>query len=218
MKRFDDLCLAIHKDTSGFGICGMSFFDGKPLVVGPASKDPDAKRGHIMGGFAKGYKLHVWATEDRRIPVFSVQSLNRGEQPVAEAMVAHLPMLSNRSLVLADSNYDFTQLYTLLAGKNAALLVEPRGIAKHPKSVAQAGPHRREMLAEWEDPDSLARLVYKQRIHVEGILSNLTSCSEGLGPLPAWVRGLPRVRHWVGIKIILYHMKLNARRGKKNVA
>ena len=217
-QRFDDLCQAIHEDAAGRGTAGMSFFDGKPLVVGPASKDPEAKRGHIMGGFAKGYKLHIWGTLDRRIPVFSVQSLNRGEQPVAEAMVAFLPLLSDRALVLADSNYDFAALYSLLAARNGALLVKPRGIAKHPKTLAQAGPYRREMLTQWQDPSRLAPMVYKQRIHVEGILSNLTCCSEGLGPLPAWVRGLRRVRRWVGIKIILYHMRLNARHKEKSLA
>src|SRR2546423_5130936 len=38
--------------------------DGKPLVVGGCSKDPDADRGRAAGGFARGYKLHaVWGEE-----------------------------------------------------------------------------------------------------------------------------------------------------------
>jgi hypothetical protein len=35
--------------------------DGKPLPVGGASHDPDARNGHGAGKIAKGYKLHaVW--------------------------------------------------------------------------------------------------------------------------------------------------------------
>jgi len=217
MARFERLCQAVHQQSAGSGSATeLSYLDGKPLVVGPASKDPDAKRGHIMGGFAKGYKLHVWATEDRRIPVFSVQSLNRGEQPVAEVMAQFMPMFSDRALVLADSNYDSSILYTKLAARNAALLVKPRGFAKHPKTREQSGPYRREMLARWQNALPLVRMVYKQRIYVEGILSSLTCHAGGLGPLPAWVRGLRRVRRWVGVKIILYHMRLRWQQTQKS--
>jgi hypothetical protein len=212
MERCQRLLEKVHREAAGNPELGaLSFLDGKPLTVGPASKDPDAKRGHIMGGFAKGYKLHVWVTEDRRMPVFSVQSLNRGEQPVAEAMTQCMPMFSDQALVLADSNYDSTRLYNALAQRNAALLVKPRGIARHPKTREQSGPYRREMVDLWDRMPALPRLVYKQRIHVEGALSNLTSSGGGLGPLPAWVRGLPRVTRWVGSKIILYHMRLRAK-------
>jgi len=203
----------VHEESASVHtVTALSYLDGKPLTVGVASKDPDAKRGHVMGGFAKGYKLHAWVTEDRRIPVFSVQSLNRGEQPVAEEMVRHMPVFSARSLVLADSSYDSTALYNLLAAKNAALLVKPRGIARHPKTREQSGPYRREMVDLWDKTPALPRMVYKGRIHVEGSLSNLTCYGGGLGPLPAWVRGLERVTRWVGCKIILYHMRLRTRK------
>ena len=40
-----------------------AFLDGKPLVVGGATKDPDARYGRAACGMAKGYKLHtVWST------------------------------------------------------------------------------------------------------------------------------------------------------------
>ena len=211
-KRCLDILQAVHLKTAQIDQpTSLSYLDGKPLVVGAASKDLDAKSGHVMGGFAKGYKLHIWATQDRRIPLFSVQSLNRGEQPVAEAMIAHMPLLSDQSLVLADSNYDATKLYHALAQRNGALLVKPRGFAKHPKTLEQSGPYRREALALWTTLAPVARMVYKERIHVEGVLSNLTCYAGGLGPLPAWVRTISRVRQWVGAKIILYHVRLRLR-------
>jgi Transposase DDE domain len=209
---------ALHRRTSASASpTAISYFDGKPLIVGAASRDPEALRGHIMGGFAKGYKLHAWVTQDRRIPVFSVQSLNRGEPLVAQAMAESLPMMSGRAMVLADSNYDSTELYKALARKNAALLVRPRGFAKHPTTLRQAGPFRRAMLGVWQEMPGWAKMVYRQRIHVEGTFSNLTCPAHGLGPLPAWVRRLPRVTRWVGIKIILYHVRLMAQRGVKKL-
>ena len=207
----------MHEESAGIQTAtALSYLDGKPLTVGVASKDPDARRGHVMGGFAKGYKLHAWVTEDRRVPVFSVQSLNRGEQPVAEALVEHMPMFPDRALVLADSSYDSVAIYNRLAARNAALLVKPRGIARHPKTRKQSGPYRREMVDLWDKTPGLPRMVYKARIHVEGAPSNLTCYGGGLGPLPAWVRTLPRVTRWVGCKIILYHVRLRTKWNAKS--
>jgi hypothetical protein len=212
-RRCQQILQAVHAETARLGWpATVSYLDGKPLTVGVASKDWEAKRGHVMGGFAKGYKVHVWATEDRRIPVFSVQSLNRHESPVAEAMLAQVPVLSDQAVILADSNYDATRLYGAAAARNGALVVKPRGIAKHPKTLEQSGPYRREAIAQWgEARQPVVRMVYKDRIKVEGILSSLTCYGGGLGPLPAWVRTLKRVTRWVGIKIILYHVRLTLR-------
>ena len=41
------------------------YLDGKPLTVSPVSKDPQAARGKITGGFAKGYKLYAFVNEQR---------------------------------------------------------------------------------------------------------------------------------------------------------
>jgi hypothetical protein len=195
----------------------ISYLDGKPLVVGVASKDCQARRGHVMGGFAKGYKLHAWVTSDRRIPVWSVESLNRGEQPVACAIAAVMPRLSSDSLVMADQAYDGHELYNALAAHDGMLLVEPRGYSQHRVTRSQMGPVRREALSLWQRLPGLARYVYRQRIHVEGCFSNLCSYGGGLGPLPAWVRTLDRVRRWVGAKIILYHARLIAQKIFKGV-
>ena len=46
---------------------------------------------------------------------------------------------------------------------------------------------------------------------IERVFGHLT-CTPGLlGPLPAFVRGLARVRRWVGAKICLYHARESAR-------
>jgi hypothetical protein len=211
--RCQRLLQALQNDLSAIATpTTVSYLDGKPLVVGVASKDPQARRGHVMGGFAKGYKLHAWVTSDRRIPVWSVESLNRGEQPVACALAAYMPKLPSHALVMADQNYDGHDLYTVLAAKDGMLLVKPRGDAQHPVTRRQMGPVRREALAAWRQMPALAHYVHKQRIHVEGCFSNLGSFGGGLGPLPAWVRTLDRVRRWVGAKINIYHARCLAKK------
>src|ERR1051326_2635296 len=191
--RFRRLLEMIDQDLRGtVDLSGLSYLDGKPLTVGPASVDPEAKRGHIMGGFAKGYKLHLWADARRKIACWCVDSLNVAEPKVAEALVAHMPLFSDKALVLADANYDTQGVYEALAARNAALLSKPRGMdldhiaswaqARHPKSKPSR-PIRREALEAWKRLPGWAAWLYKDRIHVEGTLSNLCSFAGGLGPL-----------------------------------
>jgi hypothetical protein len=213
-ERFQILLQMIHFDILGpFSVGGRSYFDGKPLVVGVASSDPDAKRGHVMGGFAKGYKLHVWADENRKIAYWCVDSLNVDEKVAAEAIIAQMPMFTSQAMVLADANYDTQGMYEALAEKNAGLLTKPRGMdldhveqwaqSRHPKNKPSR-PVRQEALDTWEKNPGWSAWLYKDRINVEGTLSNLCSFAGGLGPLPSWVRRLHRVRRWVGAKIIIY--------------
>jgi hypothetical protein len=119
------ILLQVHRELAGdLTAAAISYLDGKPLTVGVASKDRDAARGHVMGGFAKGYKLHAWMSEDRRIPLWCLTPLNRGEVPIARLLVEqiHQP-LSERSLTLADSNYDAYDLHKELDACGGRLLV-----------------------------------------------------------------------------------------------
>jgi len=229
--RFDQLLARIHQDLAGaLDPADGGLLDGKPLVVGVASKDRDATRGRVMGGFAKGYKLHVWTTMDRRFVLWSVQPLHVAEQVVAEALIVRLPGFNDRALTLADGNYDSQRLYEALEQKNGGLLAKPRGMdLQHPEpwQAQQAalhlknkggGPVRAAAMAGWKALPEAAAFVYRDRIHVEGTLSNLCSFGGGLGSLPAWVRGLKRVRRWVGVKIILYHARLHGLAALKSVA
>ena len=67
---------------------------------------------------AKGYKYHAWATEDGRIPVWSVMPLNVSEKTVAGEMLRYGRA---SGIVLADSNYDAGWLYD--AVENDAIVV-----------------------------------------------------------------------------------------------
>jgi hypothetical protein len=221
-----DACQAIlqrvHEDLAARGIVTpLGYIDGKPILVSAVSKDPDAARGHVSGGYAKGYKLHAYITESRRIAVWCVSPLNTDEKTVArELLLPHLPPpLDPRcSLTLADSNYDAAPLYkavdaysdgghALLAPVRGKQFVGPEG--RHPTTLREMGPQRRAALALWQQHPDLVRYVMEQRNNAEGVFSVLAMVL-GLHALPSFVRRIHRVRPWIGAKIILYHSRLLA--------
>lgn len=199
----------VHEELARAGVVmPVSFVDGKPLLVSPVSKDPDARRGHVTGGFGKGYKLHAVVTEDRRIVVWSVTALNVHETHVAEAMCEYLPPQLRDALLLADGNYDAADFHKRVERTGARLVVPLRGMAEHPVTLRQMGAARREHITLTQAHPALVKYVLNWRTQVERTFSTLTCTGGGLGPLPAWVRRLARIRRWVGCKIVLYHARL----------
>jgi hypothetical protein len=228
-ERNQRLLQLVHDELSGRSDvpARLLYVDGKPLLVSPVSKDKDARRGRVSGGFAKGYKLHAIVTAaDRRIVAWSVMPLNVAEQSVALELASHLPPLLPGALTLGDSNYDSAPLHKRLAAGSAfpdddprlALLTPLKGQDRvgpeghNPQTLREMGPQRRAALALWERHPTLAWFVLEQRLEIERTFGVLCSFAGGLNGLPPWVRGLPRVRRWVGAKIILYHARLTAQR------
>jgi hypothetical protein len=207
----------VHEDLAEVHLASpVSYLDGKPLLVSPVSKDRDARRGRVSGGFAKGYKLHAWATEDGRVPLFSVTALHAGECPVAEVLCKLLPPLPHEALVLADTNYDDRDLHKRINARGGVLVSPLKGAGKypaterrHPVTLRQMGPGRRELLQAWARTPGLVRHVLKGRLRVENTFSRLAF--EGLGHLPPFVRGIERVTRWAGGKLILYHAMLRCK-------
>lgn len=184
---------------------GVSFIDGRALPVGANSKDPDALAGRAPGGFARGYKLHVWAAEDGRIPVWSVMPLNVNEKPVAHEMLRYRYA---DALVLADGEYDSRALYDAVAEDGGHLLtplVRNAGKGHVPQSAV-----RNAAAEAWR---GIAGYVYRDRQSVERIFAQVSGFGGGLTGLAPWVRTLPRVRRWIGAKLIIYHARWNLRRG-----
>jgi hypothetical protein len=206
----------VHEDLAANGLAGaVGYLDGKPLTVSAVSKDPDARGGHVTGGYAKGYKLHAYVTEDRRIRVWSVTPLPVAEQGVAVALCPHLPAAPPDALVMADGNYDSAPLHKALGAAGRCLLTplkaqgRVKGGRHHPVTLRQMGPARRAAVAADKACPGTKRLLLRQRNNVEGVFSVL-ACVGLLGALPAFVRRLDRVRRWTGSKIILYHARLLA--------
>lgn len=181
----------------------LAFIDGKPLPVGDNSKDPDAHWGRGAGGLAKGYKLHaVWSTGV--LPeTWEVTPLNTSEKEVAKRLVEQLHY---RGYLLADGEYDASYLYDA-AYAHGYQMVSPCRKAKNPG----CGKH-------YQSPQRLRSLellrstfgqeLYKARAQIERSFGNATSFAGGLAPLPAWVRGLERVRTWIWAKMLINAVRI----------
>jgi DDE family transposase len=199
----------VHNDLAKIGVAvPVSFMDGKPLLVSPVSKDPDARYGHVTGGFGRGYKLHAFVTEDKRIVVWSVTALNVHETHVAKLLCEFLPPQLANSLALADGNYDDADLHKTVEATGSRLLVPLRGMAEHPVTLRQMGAARREHIKTTKEQPDLVNYMLNWRTQIERVFSALSCYGGGLGPLPSWVRRLERVTRWVGCKIAMYHARL----------
>lgn len=216
-ERFQAFLQAIHHAvTDDVRLAGLNFLDGKPLAVGNYSRDRDAKNGFGAGCMQHGYKLHALVTGERKIASWSVLPMNTHEMIAARVIIAEVPQIPVGAVIMADGNYDSHVLHKDVSKRGAWLWVKPRGMAEHPVTLRQMGAARRALLQAWRSDPQGSKKISRQRIAVEGTFSNLTSYAGGLGPLPAFVRRLERVRRWVGAKIILYHVRLQQRNAMGN--
>jgi len=173
----------------------LSYLDGKALPVGGCTKDPDARYGRGAGMMAKGYKLHAAWSNSPMPEAWEVTPLNADEASVADRLI---PCLRGSGYLLADGNYDINRLFDL-AWQYGYQLVTPQ--------PAAAPGRRQQSLQRLHSVELMSRPfgkgLYKQRISIEEAFGNATSFAGGLAPLPAWVRGLERVRTWVWAKLLI---------------
>jgi DDE family transposase len=185
------------------------FCDGKPLVVGGFSKDPDAHRGKLPGdGWGRGYKVHVIVDACGAVDLFTLTGLDGGEPTAAAQMV---PLMNLSGVILrGDSNYDSNLLYAAVDVQGGRL-VAPR---KKPGTGLGNQLHHVDRLRAIEEleqgPEGL-KAHRRHRNRVEQALGHLTNLPFGLSPLPNFVRRRHRVALWVLSKITLYHLYLNLR-------
>jgi len=181
------------------GSCLVQIIDGKALAVSGVSKDPDTGYGRGAGGNQKGYKLHaVWGSGPMPI-AWALAPMNVSEKTMAGCLI---PTLPGGGYLLADSQYDANYLYDLATDAGFQLVAEKtqdrgRGGLGHRRQ--SAGRLRSIHLLTTE----FGRTLYAQRNAIERRFGAWTSYGGGLGPLPAWVRRIGRVRHWVQAKILV---------------
>jgi hypothetical protein len=180
----------------------LSFLDGKPLPVGGCSKDPDAKVGRGAGRMAKGYKLHtLWGR--RVLPeAWEVTPLNTDERPVGKRLLGQAP---GAGYVLADGNYDSSELFDEAARQGYQLVV-PMPDPNAGKGHRYQSPFRKRCIELLQG--RFGQEVFGERRRIEQAYGNATSFGGGLGPLPAWVRGLERVRTWVWAKLLINAVRI----------
>jgi hypothetical protein len=182
------------------GACSglMAFLDGKPLPIGGASKDPDARYGRGAAGMAKGYKLHtIWS--NRAIPeAWDIRPMNVCEKNVACELVPQLK--AGGGYVIADGSYHANELFDLAAALGYCLVAPARKNSTG-KGHGYQSPHRLRCLDQLQRP--FGKALCKSRGEIERDYSQATCFGGGLAPLPAWVRGLDRVRTWVWAKLAI---------------
>ena len=166
--------------------------DGKPLPVGRCRKDPDAK-GTPAG---RRYKLHLVLGYGAWPEGWEVTNLREYEGAVAKRL---LPQIHRFGVLLADGNYEASDLYDAAAEVGYQLLARPEpednGAGHHYQS-----PYRRRAL-DWF-AHGMGWQFYRRRNAIERAFGNAGSFAGGLGPLPNWVRRLGRVQRWVWCKLV----------------
>jgi hypothetical protein len=173
--------------------------DGKPLLVGSHSKDPDAAWGRARRGWAKGYKLHALYDGGTIPPAWDITPLNEAEPEVAARLV--LSLRGSGGYLLGDKLYDSNPLH------DAALAVGCQLVAERKRPQAGLG-HCRHSPGRLRSIELLrqefGRALYAFRDQVERNFGWLTNHAAGLAPLPNWVRRIHRVRSWVQAKLIIH--------------
>jgi len=182
----------------------VATLDGRPFPVGACSKDREARAGRIRGGFARGYRLHQIVTEDQRVLCWSVTAMNVSEEREARTLI---PATTLGRLLLADAVYDSSDLYDLAEAQGSQLVAGIRAHRCHSAlRTRHSSPARLRAVRAWTH--GVAKYVHRDRTNIERVFAQQSSYGGGLGPLPAWVRSLPRVRRWIGAKLILHHARL----------
>ena len=190
--------------------CGDKAVDGKPLVVGGYSHDPDAAVGRVPDGWGRGYKLHaVVDASCGVIDAAEITPLDAGEATVLREQL--IPRLDLTGCTLrGDANYDSNPCYAAVAAAGGRMIAPRRKPGTGLGHGTDQHPDRLRAVEELERraPDRAAALALHHRLRnrAEQAFAQLTNLPFGLAPLPNHVRRLPRLRLWVKAKITLYHL------------
>jgi hypothetical protein len=174
--------------------------DGRALLVGGSSKDPDARPGRAVGGLGRGYKLHSLVNSQRLFVCWEVQPLNRAEPTVGRHLLSAAPVWLKR--IVADGLYDSMKLHALAAEFGRRLYTPVRQ-----NRVGRRRQRRRLQLWRlWQRP--VGRRLLASRDEIERTFGHSSNLGFGFKGLPAWARRQHRVERWMWGKVLLYHAYL----------
>jgi hypothetical protein len=181
--------------------------DAKPMPVGGYTRDRDARTGRACGCFAWGYKLYLVVDENSGVHAWKVESMNVAEQRVAKELIPLAAGSAGRDRwLLGDRIYDSNRLHTLAESCGLRLLAQ-RMRLQDPIGPKQSSGRAR-AIAMLEAPGTAeGRALLMRRDAIERYLGTLCCSGGGLGPLPGYVRGLRRVRLWVGAKLLIHSLR-----------
>ena len=204
--------------------------DSKPLPVGRYSNAKDARWGEATKVKLRGYKLFCLYGRGVMPIAFEVSSMNASDQRVGCRLVRQLAGTGTSGYVLGDGGFDPNRFYAECRAANHQALA-PRRHRGYGIKEETIHPDRRRAIELLEgEPDGegncsggsvFGKTLYGLRSGIERKFSQLTGTGGGLGPLPNWVRWLPRVRRWVRAKLLLHavrHLPKLARKQRTYVA
>lgn len=189
----------VHEElVRRFGIIDRyAAIDGRCLLVGGYSKDPEARSGRAAGGMGKGYKLHALVDGRHVITAYEVASLPVAEQKMAVLLLRKAPASIAR--VVGDTNYDSMNLHRVAAETGRRLYTPLRE-----KRVGRRRQARRLQLLRLAQRRVGCRLL-AWRDGVERAFGHSSCIGFGYKGLPSWARRLHRVRRWMWGKTLLYN-------------
>jgi hypothetical protein len=185
----------------------LKIVDAKPLPVGGATKDHDARRGYAAGTFAKGYKLCTLVDECGIVDTWRLAPMNVAEGQAAAQLIARTP---GAGYVLADSIYDTGPFYQAAGKAGWQAIVRPKYPRAKQRHAWTVDRFRARGLALADNPlaccgraTSFGQDLLSMRDIVERRYGYMTNFGGGLAPLPNWVRRPHRVVIWVGLKLLI---------------
>ena len=204
---------------------GLALIDAKPMPVGGASKDPDARCGRSARGQARGYKIHAVASgSGEAFDAWRLTAMCDNEKPVAQALFRAGALRPGTMYVAADNEYDGNQTYDDAAGAGAQLVTNPR--RKRPAGLGhrRQSPARLRSLAMTANPlaiccqaTSLGQDLLRMRGGIERAFGQVGNFGGGLSPLPNWVRRPRRVALWVSGKFMVAMARKLTKAGLKKL-
>lgn len=184
--------------------------DGRPLLVGGSSKDPDARPGHAVGGMGRGYKLHAVVDSHRVTVAYAIHPLSTAEQSVALRLIPRVPAEVRR--IVGDKIYDSMKVHRVAEATGRKMYTPLRE-----NRVGRRRQPRRLQLLRLLQRDVGRRLLH-WRDEIERTFGQSSTISFGFKGLPAWARRLHRVERWMWAKTIVYHAWLLEKRDRRGAA
>lgn len=187
--------------------------DGKPLELPNHTTDRDATWSRGVSRTAVGYKLHAIFSGNPMPDAFAITTPNVCEKRVAGRLVGRA---GGWGYLLGDGHYDASWLFDRCRAAGHQLVC-PRAKPGTGEGHHYVSPHRRRAIEMLEVPAAaggFGRGLYRRRTAIERDFSQLVCFGAGLGHLPAWVRRIWRVRHWVMNKLLVNAARIRINRRK----
>ncbi len=190
--RLHQAVISLLSSESRYGV-----MDGRPLLVGGSSKDPDSRPGRGSGGMGRGYKMHALMNVDRAIVAYQIRPLPVAEPKVGVPLLRVAPACLRR--VIADGRYDSMNLHRV-AHETGRRFYTP---LRQNRVGRRQQPRRLQLLRLWQSATGQRFLSWRDEI--ERTFGQTSTIGFGYKGLPSWARRQHRVERWMWGKLMCYH-------------